>query len=427
MNRQPRRLANDCFAALDTLMPHAQAMALLKERIRPVVDTEEVALEDALGRILAEDVIAPRDIPAFDNAAMDGFAVRHADLSPDDETALPVSMTVFAGDVPRPLPPGTAARIFTGAPMPQGADTCVMQEDVEYDEAAKMARFPAGILKGINVRPAGEDQARGKAVVQAGWRLRAPELAAIASTGQARVRVFKPLTVALMSSGDEIIRPGTPWHEGAIYDANAYILRGALAGLGVRIIDFGVLPDERDAIEQAYAKAAEEADVIITSAGASQGEADYMAETVARMGQLHAWKLAIKPGKPIGFGQIGDTVFLGLPGNPVAAFVTFLIYGWPLLNTLAGHVWQEPQRIVLPAGFTMKKRKQGRREFLRGWLETTADGQTVVRRFPKDGSGLISSAVAATGLIELTEDMPAVNEGDPVRFIPFGAFGIPPK
>ncbi len=427
MNRQPRRLANDCFAAIDSLMPHKQAMALLEERIRPVVDVEDVMLEDALGRILAKDVTAPRNIPAFDNAAMDGFAVRHADLAVNDETLLPISMTVFAGDVPRPLPAGTAARIFTGAPMPEGADTCVMQEDVDFDEAAKVACFPAGIPKGINVRPAGEDQTRGKPVVKAGWRLRAPELAAIASTGQASVRVFKPLTVALMSSGNEIIRPGMSWHEGAIYDANAYILRGALTGIGVRIIDFGVLPDERGIIEETYARAAEQADVIITSAGASQGEADYMAETVARMGQLHAWKLAIKPGKPIGFGQIGDTVFLGLPGNPVAAFVTFLIYGWPLLNALAGHVWQEPERIVLPAGFTMKKRKLGRREFLRGWLETTPEGRTVVRRFPKDGSGLISSAVAATGLIELTEEIPAVAEGDPVRFIPFSAFGIAPK
>ena len=427
MSTPPRRLANDCFAALDKLMPHEEAMRLLKERIAPVVDTEEVALADALGRVLAEDVIAPRDIPAFANAAMDGFAVRHADLNAEDETELPVVMRVFAGDVPQPLPAGAAARIFTGAPMPQGADTCVMQEDVEYDEAAGKARFPAGIPKGINVRPAGEDQRAGQPVVRAGERLRPPELAAIASTGTGRVRVYRRLKVALMSTGDEIIRPGTPFSEGKIYDANHFFLRGALATLPVEVVDYGILADERTVVEEAFTRAAAECDVIITSAGISTGEADYMAEAVRKLGQLHAWRLAIKPGKPIAFGQIGDTVYLGLPGNPVAAFVTFLIYGWPLLSGLAGHDWKEPQRIVLPAGFAMKRRKVGRREFLRGWLETDESGRTIVRRYPKDGSGLISSAVAATGIIEITEELPAVAEGDLVRFIPFGAYGIGPK
>ncbi len=427
MSTTPRRLANDCFAALDKLMPHEEAMRLLKERIAPVVGMEEVALEDALGRVLAEDVIASRNIPAFANAAMDGFAVRHADLNPDAETELPVVMRVFAGDVPQPLPEGVAARIFTGAPMPEGADTCVMQEDVEYDEAAGVARFPAGIPKGINVRPAGEDQRAGAPVARAGERLRPPELAAIASTGTGRVTVYRRLKVALMSTGDEIIRPGMPFSEGKIYDANHFFLRGALATLPVEVVDYGILADERAAVEGGFRRAAEECDVIITSAGISTGEADYMAETVRKLGQLHAWRLAIKPGKPIAFGQIGDTVYLGLPGNPVAAFVTFLVYGWPLLSGLAGHDWKEPERITLPAGFEMKRRKTGRREFLRGWLETDEAGRTVVRRFPKDGSGLISSAVAATGLIEITEEPSSIVPGDPVRFIPFGAFGIGPK
>jgi len=427
MSKTPRRLANDCFAALDQLMPHDEAMRLLKERITPVVGTEEMALADALGRVLAEDVIAPRDIPAFANAAMDGFAVRHADLEPEAETTLPVVMRVFAGDVPKPLPEGAAARIFTGAPMPQGADTCVMQEDVDHDEAAGVAHFPAGIPRGINVRPAGEDQRAGAPVVRAGQRLRPPELAAIASTGAGRVKVFRRLKVALMSTGDEIIRPGAPFSEGKIYDANHFFLRGALATLPAEVVDFGILEDERAAVEAAFSRAAEECDVIITSAGISTGEADYMAETVRKLGRLHAWRLAIKPGKPIAFGQIGDTVYLGLPGNPVAAFVTFLVYGWPLLSGLAGHDWKEPERITLPAGFEMKRRKTGRREFLRGWLETDEAGRTVVRRFPKDGSGLISSAVAATGLIEITEEPDHVAPGDAVRFIPFGAFGIGPN
>ncbi|HHN73417.1 MAG TPA: molybdopterin molybdenumtransferase MoeA [Thermopetrobacter sp.] len=425
MSSTPRRLANDCFAALDTLMPHEEAMRLLKERITPVVDTEEVALAEALGRVLAEDVIAPRDIPAFANAAMDGVAVRHADLDAGGETVLPLVMTVFAGDVPGPLPRGAAARIFTGAPMPEGADTCIMQEDVVFEDDA--VRIPPGAKKGINVRPAGEDQRAGKAVVAAGANLRAPELAAVASAGQAEVTVFRPLKVALISSGNEIVRPGTPWNPGRIYDANHYILRGAMAGLPVEVIDMGIVADTREAVAATLEKAAARADVIVTSAGVSRGEADHMAETVARMGSLHAWRLAIKPGKPIAFGQIGDTVVLGLPGNPVAAFVTFLVYGWPVLSRLAGHAWREPERYVLPAGFRMARRKTGRREFLRGWTERDAAGRTVVRRFPRDGSGLISSAVAATGLIEITEETAAVEEGDAVAFIPFGAFGLGPK
>ncbi len=425
MSTPPRKLVNDCFAASHKLMPHEEAMVLLRRRISPIAATREVALADALGRVLAEDVIAPRDIPAFDNAAMDGYALRHGDLKPDGETALPISMEIFAGDRPRDLPAGTVARIFTGAAMPKGADTCVMQEDVhrQGDEA----HFPAGIPKGIHVRPAGEDQAAGCPVARAGQRLRAPELAAIASAGVGRVRVFAPLKVALMSSGNEIIRPGEPFRPGAIYDANHFILRGAMAGLGVEIADYGILQDNRAVVEAAYERAAAECDVIVTSAGASQGEADYMAETVARMGTLHAWRLAIKPGKPIGFGQIGDTVFLSLPGNPVAAFVTFLIYGWPVLSALGGHVWREPVRHPLPAGFAIARRKTGRREFLRGWTEPDGQGGVRVCRFARDGSGLISSAVAATGLIELTEELESVSEGDKVNFIPFGEFGIGPK
>ncbi len=425
MSKTPRKLCNDCFAALDKLMAHDEALALLRGRVTPVVDAETLALEDALGRVLAADVTAPRDIPAFDNAAMDGFAVRHEDLAPGDETSLPISMSVFAGDTPRPLAAGTCARIFTGAPMPLGSDTCIMQEDVHFD--GQTAHFPAGIPRGINVRPAGEDQARGKAVVSAGTRLRPQELAAIASAGQARVKAFRPLRVALMSSGDEIIRPHEPFREGAIYDANHYILRGALAALGAEVADYGVLEDTRAAVRAAYERAVEECDVIVTSAGASQGEADYMAETVAEMGDLHAWRLAIKPGKPIGFGQIGDTVFIGLPGNPVAAFVTFLIYGMPTLAALGGHQWREPERYPLAAGFAMKRRKKGRREFLRGWTERDAEGRLVVRRFPRDGSGLISSLTAASGIIELDEELEAVEEGQPVNFIPFGEFGIGPK
>lgn len=422
MNR-PRRLIDDCFIHDKDRLRHAEVLNILSERLTPVADIETVDLTRANGRVLAEAVTAPRDIPGFTNAAVDGYAFAASSLG-DGETTLKMTMRVQAGTaVKATLQQGEAARIFTGAVMPDGTDTCIMQEDARIDGDSVI--IPAGVKPGINVRAAGEDVKAGAAVVAAGIRLRPPELAAIASTGTAGINAFKPLTVALVSTGDEIIRPGEAIEVGQVYDSNNSLLTGLLEATGATVTDLGVLPDDRSVVEAAVREAASRFDIIITTGGASRGEADYIVETIQELGSLHAWQIAIKPGRPLAFGQIDDTVFLGLPGNPVAVFVCFLLYAIPVFARLQGANWHEPQRYPLPAGFAMPKLKPDRREFWRGWVENTSSGP-VLRKFARDGSGLISGLTQATGLIEVAEDVTAVAEGDILNFIPFTEFGLPP-
>ena len=232
-----------------------------------------------------------------------------------------------------------------------------------------------------------------------------------------------PLKVALISTGDEIVRPGNVLGDGQVYDSNHHLLRGLLQTVGAEPVDYGVIADRREAVEAAVTRAATECDVILTTGGASRGEADFIVETIQKLGSLHAWQLAVKPGRPLAMGQVGDCVFFGLPGNPVAAFVTFLLYAQPMFARLQGAGWQPPQRYPLPAGFAIPKKKTDRREFWRGWIDNTTDGP-VLRKFDRDGSGLISGLREATGLIEVVEAVSAVAEGDLLNFVPFSEFGI---
>jgi len=427
---KPRRLLDDCFLHDKDRLKHAEALALLEQRIVPVAAIETVALERAAGRVLAEDVSSPHNIPGHDNAAVDGYAFDHRCLAPESDSTLAVTMRIPAGaEVKDALAPGTAARIFTGAPMPDGADTVVMQEDVTVEErgSERFVTVPPGLKQGANRRLAGEDVSKGDRVVKAGARLRPQELAAIASTGKGEISCFAPLRVALVSTGDEVVRPGAPFRPGQVYDSNHYLLRATLEAMGAEITDLGVLPDDRAGIREAMEAAARSHDVIVTSGGASRGEEDYIVETIDEIGTLHGWQIAIKPGRPLAFGQVGDCIFLGLPGNPVAVAVCFLIYGRPMLLRLQGAAWSAPPRFALPAGFAIASKKAGRREFMRGFLETGADGCALVRRYPRDGSGLISSLTAADGLIELAEETTTVAQGDAVHFIPFTELGLPPR
>jgi molybdopterin molybdotransferase len=268
---------------------------------------------------------------------------------------------------------------------------------------------------------AGEDVKRGDVVLRPGQRLRAQDVAAIASTGQARVICRRRLRVALLSTGDEIVRPGSALVSGQVYDSNHFLLRGLLAGFGVEVVDCGIVTDTRATVEAAVGDAVARSDVILTTGGASRGEADHVVETIRSLGVLHAWQLAVKPGRPLAMGQIADTVFFGLPGNPVAAFVTFLLYGEPMLARLEGADWHPPRRYPLPAGFVIKAKKTGRREFWRGWIEDTREGP-VLRKFERDGSGLISGLRRAEGLIDVPEDLDAVAEGMLLGFMPFSEF-----
>lgn len=422
-----RKLRDDCFLHDEDRLKHAEALAILRERIAPVTAVVELVPEAAAGHILAEPVVAPRPIPAHTNAAVDGYAFAFSDYDSRAGSDLAVSGRAAAGHaLAGPGEPGTALRIFTGAAMPEGTDTVVMQEDVESESGESQARvrIPPGLKQGANCRQAGEDAEAGATLLEAGRRLRPQDVAAAASTGLARIPCFSPLRVAIFSTGDEVVRTGSPLEAGQVYDANAPMLHGLIAATGAECVDLGVLPDEAATVETRLAEAAADHDVLITSGGASRGEEDHVVNTVDKLGALHMWQIAVKPGRPMAFGQIGDCVFLGLPGNPVAVFVCFLLYVRPVLVRLSGGRWPEPARFPVQAAFSVPRKKTGRREYWRAFLTVDAGGRLAVGKYPRDGSGLISSLCAADGLVEVPEDATEVREGQEVAFIPFAEFGI---
>jgi molybdopterin molybdotransferase len=286
-----------------------------------------------------------------------------------------------------------------------------------------MVAIPAGLKRGANVRKAGEDVKEGESVLAAGAVLRPQDLSALASLGFGEVDCFQRLKVAIVSTGDEVVRAGAALQPGQVHDANAPMLAPLIAGAGAAATDLGVFPDNLQVVKAKLGEAARRFDVIITSGGASRGEEDHVVAALDALGKRHLWQLAIKPGRPMSFGQIGDCVVLGLPGNPVAVFVCFLLYVWPLLRRMGGAEWPEPRRFQLPALFAFPDRKVGRREFWRGMLRETPAG-LAVDKFARDGSGLISGLRAADGLIDIPEDVPEVKPGDLVAFIPFTEFGI---
>lgn len=422
-----RKLRDDCFLHDSDRLTHAEAVGILRERIVPVVEVEDVSVDEAPGRILAEDVIAPRDIPAHTNAAVDGYAFAFSDYDAEKGSTLKVSARAAAGhSVADPIESGTAARIFTGAAMPDGMDSVVMQEDTETEtrDGAIWVAIPAGLKEGANCRLAGEDVKQGEVMLKAGSRLRPQDTASAASTGKASLSCYKRPRVAIYSTGDEIIRPGEPLEEGQVYDANAPMLRGLIEAAGAECTDLGVLPDKADSVRQSLKAASAKYDVIITSGGASRGDEDHVIEALDALGKLAMWQIAIKPGRPMAFGQIGACVHMGLPGNPVAVFVCFLLYVRPVLVRLGGGEWPEPARYPLKAAFSVRKKKTGRREFWRGFLTKGENGVLAAGKFARDGSGLITGLREADGLIEVGEDVTAVSEGDIVSFIPFTEFGI---
>ena len=426
MNDSPNKLLDDCFAHDKKRLRHAEALAILKERVQPVVGVERVRLADAAGRILATTALAPQPVPAHTNAAVDGFSFAWADYDAAAGSQLAVEGRAAAG---HPLADkqarGTAARIFTGAVMPEGHDAVVMQEDVRVGMVGgrQVVSIPAGLKRGANVRKAGEDVKQGETVLAQGAVLRPQDLSALASLGFGEVDCFQRLQVAIVSTGDEVVRAGAALQPGQVHDANAPMLAPLIAGAGAAATDLGVFPDALQTVKQRLGEAARRFDVIITTGGASRGDEDHVVAALDAIGKRHLWQLAIKPGRPMSFGQIGDTVVLGLPGNPVAVFVCFLLYVWPLLRRIGGAEWPEPRRYSLPALFVFPDRKVGRREFWRGMLRQTPAG-LAVDKFARDGSGLISGLRAADGLIDIPEEVAEVKVGDPVAFIPFSEFGI---
>ncbi|WP_282046411.1 molybdopterin molybdotransferase MoeA [Roseibium album] len=419
-------LLDDCFLHDKDRLRHHEALAILKSRLTAIAGTELVKLEDALERILAEDITASRNIPLADNSAVDGYAFRHADF---DESGgfFRLQQRIAAGHASaETLGPWAAARIFTGAVMPPGADTVAMQEDCEThsQDGEKFVIVPQGLKWSANCRKAGEDVAEGTSILTAGQKLRPQDLAAIASTGQAEVSVYRKLKVALISTGDELRRPGNLITVGDVYDSNHYLLRGLASTVPVEIEDLGILKDDMATVEAALRDAADRFDVILTTGGASRGEEDHVLNVLDMLGNRHMWQLAIKPGRPMMFGNIGACVFLGLPGNPVAAMVCFLLYSQPVISLLSGGPFREPQAFQMPSAFEISRKKPDRREFYRGYLDTDDEGRTVAQKFMRDGSGLITGLREADGLIEIPEEVTAIGKGDMVTFLPFSGFGI---
>ena len=410
------QLSDDCFAFGGGLLEIEKALALVDERIHAVVEPEAAPLEEALGRILAADRIAAFDLPPCDNSAVDGYAVHFADLLPDRETVLPVGGRAAAGHpLDRPARRGEAIRIFTGAPMPDGPDTVLMQEDCV--EAESRVRLKPGIKKGANRRSAGEDVAKGALALAQGRMLRAADLGLLAALDHRQIPVFRRLRVALMSTGDEVREPGTELPPGAIYDANRFMLRALLSRLGCRVGDLGIHPDREPALADALFAAAAEHDLIVTSGGVSTGEEDHVRRAIERGGSLHFWRLAIRPGRPVALGQVRGTPLVGLPGNPVAAAVTFVALARRIVLRLAGAAAPEPPTIPVTAGFSYRK-KPGRREYLRASLKREG-AALVAEKFPRDGAGILSSIVNSDGLVILGEEVSAVAPGALVEFLPF--------
>ena len=414
------QLSDDCFAFGGPMMLVDEAVGIIAARVTPVREVETVALEAADGRIIASDIAAPLPLPPFTNSAVDGYAVRSRDLPKGAEAAFAVTGRVQAGSAAsEALQPGQAVRIFTGAPMPDGADTVFMQEDVRIDEAGRVV-LPAGLKPGANVRPAGEDIALGASALAAGQRLRPQDVALAAAFGLTHVDVRRRIRVAVFSTGDELVSPGEPRADPQLFDSNRFMLMAMLVRLGCEVSDLGILRDDRASLAQGLKQVAGRHDLILTTGGVSTGEEDHVKAAVESVGTLVLWRMAIKPGRPVAMGIIGGTPFIGLPGNSVASFVTFIHVVRPTVLALAGAV--QPPLVPMPvrAAFSYRK-KTARREYVRVTLRKAADGALEATKFPREGAGLLSSLVDTDGLVELGEDITQVEPGQTVGFLGYAS------
>ena len=395
-----------------------EALQRIDQVVAPITGFEKVALRSALSRVLAETIISPINVPAYTNSAMDGYAVRAADLPGADGIAeLTVIGTAWAGaPFDGTVEPGTAVRIMTGAVLPPGADCVVMQERAERE--GDKVRIEPGNKAGQNIRQAGEDLATGAPVLEAGRLLTPADLGVLASLGIAEVRVWRRLQVAFFSTGDELRSIGERLAEGQIYDSNRYSLYGMLTRLGVDTIDMGVVRDRQEELRQAFRTAAANADAVITSGGVSVGEADFVKDILTSLGEVNFWKIAMKPGRPMAFGKIGNAVFFGLPGNPVSVMVTFYEFVQSALKRMMGQKETAVVTVKVPCATRLKKRP-GRVEFQRGMLERLPDGGFVVHGVGDQGSGILSTMNRANCFIVLPEDCGNVEAGRLVDVQPF--------
>ncbi len=408
----------DCCASPGLLSVGDAVQKILAQAV-PVVETESLPVEQALHRVLAEDLCSTIDVPGYDNSAMDGYAVASGQVEAGG--VYPVSQRIPAGSTGEPLAAGSVARIFTGAPVPPGADAVVMQEQCETlsGENAHAVRILTAVEPGSHIRRAGEDIRRDHLILQAGKWLRPQELGLVASVGIPRVRVYRRLKVAMFFTGDELVLPGQALSAGQIFNSNQYTLGGLLQQFGCEVDNLGIVPDTLDDTVRVLEQAAADADLVLTSGGVSVGEEDYVRLALQRLGELSMWRVAMKPGKPVAFGRIGKTLFMGLPGNPVSVFVTGLLFARPLIRRCQGldveHCPSQALQTTVRAGFDW--RGGSRQEYIRVRLEEQPDG-AVATLYPHQGSGVLSSVSWADGLVEVPVGRD-IHQGDNVPYLPF--------
>ena len=398
----------------NALKSYEEAVELLLSGARPIADTERVALDSGLDRILARAVESHIDVPAWDYSAMDGYVVRAVDVT-ESSCVLPVSQRIPAGTAPEPLQPGTAARIFTGGPIPEGADTVVIQEVTEaLPDAVRILEVPKA---GADIRRTGEDITRGSEIIGPGTRLRPQHLGLAASVGATGFDVVRRPRVALFSTGDELVMPGEPLGPGKIYNSNLFTATGLLTAMGCEVVPLGIVEDTLDATCAALEDGARNADLVLASGGVSVGEEDHVKPAVEKLGTLDLWKIAIRPGKPLAYGQIGGTPFIGTPGNPVSLFVTFLLFAHPFIRRMQGCNELMPTRVRARAGFDWT-RPDKRREFVRARLSRDDKGELWAEAYPSRSSGVLSS-VAWSNALAIVPESRVLAKGDTIECIPY--------
>ena len=414
---------NDCYSPAQQLQTAETVWQRMQALASTHVKSRTLPLEQCMNRRLAEALTTPYDSPRFDNAAVDGYAFNHDDLIQQPDASLPLMATEASagGSEKLSLKQGYCMRVLTGAQMPKGANTVVMQEDVHLTNDS--VTFPSHYKAYSNWRPQGEDVKAGEVIINQGQLIRPQDIGLAAAVGQAQLRVYNKVRVALFSTGNEVYELGQELPQDGIYDVNRYLLKALLTSLHCEVTDLGILADDLSTIRTALDSASQDHQLIITSGGASTGSHDLIATVLKDLGEVHAWRLAIKPGRPLAFGQLGPALFLGLPGNPVAANVCTLMFGQPLIRALSGGGWHRPKSYPQKLGFDVNK-KVGRREWLRVFQEQQPNGDYVLQRSASHGSGILTSMTRADGLVEVDEASGNLPAGSLVDFIPFTSFGM---